>query len=127
LRGGYTYDAGMLIAAERDQRTAWLLHRRAVARHITITVPAAVLAQVWRGGPQARLSRLLRGCVIEPLDESGARSAGAVCGLGRTTDVVDASVVVGAMRRDDTVVSSDPDDIRGLAVAIGQSVNVQPI
>lgn len=124
---GYTYDAGMLVAAERRQRSAWLLHKRALANGVPITVPAAVLAQVWRGGPQAALSRLLQGCAIEPLDDIGARSAGAVCAIARSADVVDASVVVGALGRDDVVVTSDVDDLAGLVEAIGQRVRLHRV
>lgn len=124
---GYTYDAGVLIGADRDRRAVWVLHRRAMARGAVITVPAAALAQAWRGGPQPLLSRLLQGCEIEPLDESQARSAGASCALAGTSDVVDASVVVGALRRDDLVVTTDPDDLRRLALACGGSPRIRPI
>jgi len=37
-------------------------------------VPAGVLAEAWRGGPQHRLSMLLKGCKVEDL--SAARHAG---------------------------------------------------
>ena len=83
------------------------------------TVPAAVLAQVWRGGPQPMLSRMLDGCVVEPLDHPTARATGAACAMASTADVVDASVVVGALRRGDVVVSNDPDDLTRIAEAIG--------
>ena len=73
---GYTYDTGMLLAVERGQRLASGLHRRALDRGVTITVPAPVLAQAWRGGPQATLSRALRGCTVAVLDEDrGLRDA----------------------------------------------------
>ena len=70
-----TYDAGALIAAERTDPRLWALHRRALERGLVPTVPAGVLDQGWRGGPQAQMSRLLEGCRIEPLDEARARSA----------------------------------------------------
>jgi hypothetical protein len=38
--------------------------------------------------------------------------------------VVDASVVAGALRRDDAVVTSDQRDIEALANAVGRRVNV---
>lgn len=117
---GYTYDAGMLIAAESDDRRAWVLHRRAVAAGVSITVPAGVLGQVWRGGPQHSLSRFLSGTAIESLDERVARSSGAACALARTADVVDASVAVGALVRDDIIVTSDVADLEALSQAIGR-------
>lgn len=124
---GFTYDTGVLIGADRDRRTVWVLHRRAMARGAILTVPAAALAQAWRGGPQPLLSRLLQGCEIEPLDETLARSSGATCAVAGTADVVDASVIAGALRRNDVVVTTDVDDIRRLAEATGGSVAVQRV
>lgn len=124
---GYTYDTGMLVAAERHHRSAWVLHRQAMAAGLPITVPSAVLAQAWRGGPQPLLSRLLKGTTIEPLAETGARSAGAICALAETADVIDASVVVGALIRDDIIVTGDVDDLTRLVEAIGQPVVVRRI
>jgi hypothetical protein len=48
-----------------------------------------------------------------------ARLVGTTCGRAGTGDVVDASVVVGAVARRDGVVTSDPRDIRQLASALG--------
>lgn len=67
---GLTYDTGALIAAENDSRQLWVLHKRALARGLTPTVPAGVLGEAWRGGPQVRLSQLLKGCTVEPLTEA---------------------------------------------------------
>lgn len=116
---GVTYDAGALIGAERDDRVVWLQHRRALERRVRPTVPAAVLAQAWRGGPQPRLSRLLRGCRVEELTEEAARAAGAALARSGTGDVVDAIVVTGAKARHDAVVTSDPDDLKRIATGIG--------
>ncbi len=121
---GITYDAGALIAAERDDRLVWLLHRRALDRGIRPTVPAGVLGQAWRGGPQAGLSRLLKGCHIEPLDERRARIAGRTCGRAGTSDIVDAVVAAGAVARKDLVVTSDPEDLEHLATALGASLEI---
>ena len=124
---GLTYDTGALIAAERDDRLLWSLHRAAIRRGVTRTVPAAVLAQAWRGGPQANLSRLLRGCDVEPLDEQAGRAAGALCGAAGTSDVVDATVVLGAVQRDDAVVTSDEADIRLLGRAAGRDLVIHSV
>lgn len=104
-----------------------VLHRRAQERGIVPVVPAGVLAQAWRGGPQPKLSRLLAGCRVEALNEVRARSAGAACALAGTSDVVDASVAVGAASRDDVVVTSDPDDIRHLADALNLPIETETI
>lgn len=119
---GVTYDSGALIAAERGSQSLWALHRRLLERGTSPTVSTVVLGQAWRGGPQASLSRLLRGCRIEPLSEPQARSAGAALAASSGRDVIDAVVVTTALARDDLVVTSDPDDLRGIATAIGGTV-----
>lgn len=108
---GYTYDTGALIAADRGDREMWALHKDALLHGILPTVPAGVLAQAWRGGPQHQLSRLLKGCEVELLGESDARAIGTRAARTGHTDVVDVSVVVGALRRRDVVLTSDPVDI----------------
>ena len=123
--GGVTYDTGALIAAERGDRRVWALHRRAIERGMVPTVPAGVLGQGWRGGPQAQMSRLLAGCRVEIFDEARARSAGAACGLAGTADVVDASVVVGAAARGDLVVTSDKGDLVQLRQSLGIAVQFE--
>lgn len=124
---GITYDTGALIAAERGDDRLWTLHRRALERGVVPSVPAGVLAQGWRGGPQPQMSRLLAGCRVEDFDESRARSAGAACGLSGTSDVVDAAVVVGAAARDDLVVTSDAADLSRLREALGVEVQLHEI
>ena len=124
---GVTYDTGALVAVERNQREVWAVHRRALERGIRPTVPAGVLAQAWRGGPQAELSRLLKGCRIEDLDEVRGRAAGQACGRASSSDVIDATVVVGALARGDVVVTSDRADITTIAVAVGASVEIMVV
>jgi predicted nucleic acid-binding protein len=124
---GVTYDAGALIAAERDSESVWMLHRELLARDVRPTLSTVVLGQVWRGGPQAQLSRLLRGCRIEPLTESQARSAGAALAASDSSDLVDAAVVVTALVRDDLIVTSDPDDLRRIAAALGRDLAVHVV
>jgi predicted nucleic acid-binding protein len=121
---GITYDAGALIAAEREPRTLWALHRRALERGLRPTVPAGALAQAWRGGPQAELSRLLKGCRIEDFDEVRARAAGQACGRAQTSDVIDATVVVGAIARGDLVVTSDRKDLDRIASSLGTDIRI---
>jgi hypothetical protein len=124
---GITYDAGALVAAAHNQRLLWALHRRALERGLRPTVPAGVLAQVWRGGPQAELSRLLKGCRIEVLDEVRSRAAGQACGRAKTSDVIDAAVVVGAIARGDLVVTTDRKDIRDIASALDAVLEILAI
>lgn len=121
---GVTYDTGALIAAERDSRSVWRLHRRLIERGMNPTLPAVVLGQAWRGGPQARLSRLVHGCLIEPFTERQARAAGAALARSGSSDLIDAAVVMTALERNDMIVTSDPDDLRRIASALGRSVEL---
>jgi hypothetical protein len=121
------YDAGALVAAERNVRTLWALHDATLRRELTPIVPAAVLAQVWRGGPQANLSRLLSGCRVTSLDESLARAAGTLCGQAGTNDVVDASVVVLAHAMRAPVITGEADDLNALASVAGWPITLHEI
>jgi hypothetical protein len=112
---GVTYDTGALVAAEGGDRRVWAMHRRALERVHTPTVPAGVLAQAWRGGPQPLLSRLLDGCWIELL------------GRATSTDAIIACVVAGALRRGDAIVTSDRRDIERLANAVGRRIGVMSV
>jgi len=124
---GLTYDTGALLAAEACERRVWALHRRALDRGQVPSVPAGVLAQAWRGGPQHVLSLFLTGCAIDVLDENAARIAGALLGRAHSTDVVDATVTVGALARRDAVVTSDPGDVAALAGAVGRRLDLIPV
>jgi hypothetical protein len=124
---GVTYDAGALIAGERNSDPMWSLHRRTLARGEWPTVSAGVLGLVWRGGRQAQLSRILLGCNVEPLTEAEARAAGIALAKSESNDLIDAVVVVTALARDDLVVTSDPDDLTRIAAAMGRSLRIHVI
>lgn len=124
---GLVYDTGALIAAERRERAIWALHDEVIARGATPIVPVVVLAQAWRGGPQALLSRLLGGCHVVPIEEDAGRAAGRVCAATGTSDIVDALVVVLALANRAAVVTSDPGDLGRLADAVGRSVPLHAI
>jgi len=122
---GVTYDTGALIAAERAERRMWARHRALLTLREVPTVPAPVVAQSWRGGGrQALLARLLTGCHVELLDDGQARSVGSLATRAATTDIVDACVVEGALRRHDLVVSSDPGDLRAIAAAVSRQIEI---
>ncbi len=127
MSAGLTYDTGALIAAEGNDRLLWSLHRAAVSRGIAPNVPAGVLAEAWRGGPQHRLSQLLKGCKVEELNETQARAVGSLiarCGLD---DTVDVTVAEAAMRRDDAVVTSNRSHIEQVVNAVGRRVSIHDV
>jgi hypothetical protein len=117
-------DAGALVAVERgDRDIAALLKRELLAGRVPLT-HGGVVAQVWRGGRgrQAQLARLLPGIDIAPLDDALGRRAGVLLGRARATDAVDAAVIATAAGGD-IVLTSDPDDLRGLAEAAAVHVD----
>lgn len=121
------YDTGALVAAERGNRRMWALHDAALREGVSPVVPAGVLAQAWRGGPQANLSRLLAGCTVMPLDESLARAAGTLCATADSSDVVDASVVVVARLAGAAIITGDAADLRSLVDAERNDIAIHEI
>lgn len=125
---GVTYDTGALVAAERNDRRMWALHAGFLAEEIAPVVPAPVLAEAWRGGSrQASLSRLLAMCGVEPMSDEQARHVGVLAGEAAHSDVVDVTVVEGAIRRGDGVVTSDEDHIRHIAGAVGVRLRIAAV
>jgi hypothetical protein len=112
-----TLDAGALIALDRGDRRMIALLRQALSEGRVSRVPAGVVGQVWGDGcRQVVLSRFLRGTEVRvvPLEERLSRAAGELCGATGTADVIDASVVLVAREHRDTIVTSDPSDLRRL-------------
>jgi hypothetical protein len=124
---GLTYDTGALVAAERGDRLMWSLHRALLARGLPPVVPAGVLAEGWRGGPQAALSRFLKGCDVEELSKDRARSVGDLAARAQHDDVTDVSVVEGALRRRHAVITSDPAHIKKVAGAAGVPTTIHAV
>jgi hypothetical protein len=118
------YDAGALVAAERNDRSMWAQHRVWIERGTVPAVPAPVLAQVSRSPRQAQLRRLLRGCDVVAFDEPAAHAAGALLATSGTTDIADAAVVVLARARLAPIATSDRRDIEQLLEAAGERLAV---
>lgn len=115
--GGLTLDTGALLALERGDARVRALLRRALEVGAALDVPAGVVAQAWRGGPrQARVARLLGdpSVRVPPLEDVTARAVGLLCGRSGHSDIVDAHVALHARKQDQTVVTSDPDDLRAI-------------
>lgn len=115
---GITFDAGGLIALDRNDRRVFALLARAMERSMRITIPATALAQAIRNpARQARLCRLIRQASTDliALDGQDATAVGLLLARTATADIVDAHVVVCAQRARQAVVTSDAGDLRRLA------------
>ena len=114
---GVTLDAGALIAIERADRRMQALLDEAHTAGLPVDIPAGALAEAWRSGPrQVRLARTLHlsNVTVRALDEPTAKAAGVLCGERGTDDPIDASVVLNARLREQTVITSDASDLRRL-------------
>jgi hypothetical protein len=119
------YDTGALLAAERRDARFNTIHRNRVAgRFERALIPVVVLAQAWRGGPQAAISRILQDCEVVADTETVGRAAGVACARAGSSDVVDAIVVITALAAEAAVVTSDPEDLRKLAAALGKKLDL---
>jgi predicted nucleic acid-binding protein len=122
MTAGITFDAGGLIALDRDDRRVIVLLARAAEAKGRVTVPASALAQaIRRPERQARLARLIRQPTTDvvPLDRVDATHVGRLLAVSGTADITDAHVVVCARRAGQNVVTSDPGDLRRLDPALG--------
>jgi predicted nucleic acid-binding protein len=124
---GLTLDSGALIGYERNDRSVVVQIKAALQMGLDVTVPAVVLAEVWRGGPRAaRLARVLSSCIIADVDESQALRAGEAIARVPGAGTVDALVMASAATRGDTVLTGDFQDLSRLRAAFAP-VNVVPI
>src|SRR5580692_10724426 len=106
----------------------WALHAGFLAEEVSPTVPAPVLAAGWRGAPrQANMARLLAMCQVEPMTEDQAKAVGVLAGRAGHDDVVDVTVVEGAMRRRDGVVRSNKAHIEKVARAARIKLRIEAI
>jgi predicted nucleic acid-binding protein len=118
------YDAGVLVAADRNVRAVWAEHRVRLEAGIVPVVPAPVVAQVSRSAAQVQLRRLLRGCEVTALTGEAAHVAGHLLGRAGVSDVVDAVVADTAARLHADVVTGDHEDIARLLDAAGADVRI---
>ena len=121
-------DAGALIALERNDRAMWgRLAAARLARDAVVT-HGGVVGQVWRGrgAREARLATALASISVLPLDDALGRKAGALMARAHVEDVVDAALVLLA-DDGDQVLTSDPDDIETLVLALAREIEVVPV
>ena len=125
---GVTYDTGALVAADHNDRRMWALHAGFLAQEVSPTVPAPVLAEAWRGGSrQASLARFVALCSLEPLSEQQAKAVGLLAGKASHDDIVDVTVVEGAIRRHDAIITSNHTHIRKITDAVRAKITVEQV
>jgi predicted nucleic acid-binding protein len=110
MSAGLTFDSGALIALERRHQRIRRVYATAVHEGQTVTVPAVVIAEWWRGRSDAR-EIILRGVRIEPTDAGLTKIAGEALASVSGATAIDAIVMASAARRGDIVYTSDFDDL----------------
>jgi hypothetical protein len=71
------FDAGALIALDRNERSSWIRLATANAEQTPIVTHAGILAQVWRRpARQARLAQVTKGIDVRPLTLELAKAVG---------------------------------------------------
>lgn len=120
----FVYDTAVLVAADRNERGSWAEHKARLELGFVPLVPAPVVAQVSRSPQQAQLRRFLAGCIVVPLGEKDAHSAGGLLAKTRTVDVVDAVVVIVALRNQAVILTGDRADMERLVRASGREAAV---
>jgi predicted nucleic acid-binding protein len=122
---GVVLDAGVFIALERRDRVMARLVQRFSDERTPLVTSAGVVAQVWRGGDrdQVPIAFLLRRTTVVDLTHAAAKVLGRMLGATRTSDPIDAHIVLLARERGWPVVTSDPDDL----LAIDPRLAIQAI
>ena len=110
---GLTFDTGALIGLERKHQRIRKVFDTAVHDRITVTVPAVVIAEWWRGA-DAQRDVILRMINIELMDAVLGKLAGAALAEVRGATTFDAIIMASAARRGDVVYTSDIDDLAKL-------------
>lgn len=118
---GIVFDAGGLIALERNDRRIFAILDTALEDGDRIIVPATVLAQVIRNpARQVRLWRMIQFDKTEviALDGSQAQAVAALLARTSTSDITDAHVVICAQAAGYSIITSDPVDLKRLDPAL---------
>lgn len=116
---GYVFDAGALIALERNSAFMLTILKQIRDGRVQAVLPRTVIAQVWRATPrQANVARLINSgiqhdgaVIIDELTAERARQIGIRIGAVHHPDIVDVHVALAAVDHDHAVLTSDDADI----------------
>lgn len=109
------FDAGVFIALEKPSSRGVVLAlvERHLANGVLPITTNATLAQAWRDpARQVALGRLARSVDVYPFGDP--QVIGTRCGASGTSDVVDAGLAVLGDQLDETIVTTDPNDMAAL-------------
>jgi predicted 2-oxoglutarate/Fe(II)-dependent dioxygenase YbiX len=109
------YDAGVLVAADRNNRRVWADHRVRLESGLVPLTTAPIVSQVSRSTRQAQLHRFLRGCQVLAFTAEQSHRVGALLRRARTADVIDAHLAIAASDTHSMVVTGDPVDLQHLS------------
>lgn len=111
-------DAGFLISLDRGEDAARSFLAAAVRSRAPLHTTHPVVAQVWRDGArQARLAAFVQTLIVHSFDDGA--SVGRLLALSGTSDVVDAHLVVLALRLGDDILTGDTDDLATISAPLG--------
>jgi predicted nucleic acid-binding protein len=108
-----TFDTGALIALEWRSQRMWKRFQAAKTEGLTMTVPAAVVIEWWRGRTDIR-DDILGSVRVEPLTDALAKIAGEALAATKGASAIDAVVMASAASRGDVVFTSDVNDLERL-------------
>jgi hypothetical protein len=121
------FDAGALIALDRGDRAVGALLALALQQDVEAITSSACIAQVWRDpARQAKLTRALDGFLEWSLDPMRARRCGLLLADTGTSDIADAAITL-LVQDGDTVLTSDPRDIKRLLDSTGINARIRTV
>jgi hypothetical protein len=121
------FDAGALIALDRGDRTVIALLAAAGQQGSEAITSSACIAQVWRDpARQVKLTRALDGFLEWSLDPISARRCGLLLASTATSDIADAAIALLA-QDGDTILTSDPTDIKHLLDSAGTNARIHTV
>lgn len=121
------FDADALIALDRGDRTVGALVTAAGRNGTETVTSSACIAQVWRNpARQARLATALVGFLELPLDPLSSRRCGQLLAAARTSNIADAALAL-LVQDGDTVLTSDPHDIKHLLDVAGINADIRTV
>ena len=111
-------DAGFLISVDRGEDSARSFLTAAVRSQTPLHTTHPVVAQVWRDGArQARLAAFVQTLTVHSFNDGP--SVGRLLALSGTSDVVDAHLVILALRLGDDILTGDTEDLATIGAPLG--------